>query len=433
MIAFVFIVTVVTTIFAFNYFRQQKINSLGDRATSFAIALGSEDFPKLLGNEKDLKNYSYAVLKEKLVKLQEQNKDTRFVYVMGLKNEDVFFYADSEDPTSPDYSPPGQIYSEATPVVKAVFTTKSIQTEVSTDRWGRWLSVMAPIIDYKTNKVSAIVGFDMAYQTYLTEIVLFSLLPISVGLIIMILLLTTFLYARNDEKIMKLRSEYFAIAAHDLRTPLTGIKFALSTVQKSLAKSGLAKQVETVQQISDTTENMLISVNELLDGSSLEKDSKQKILFSTVNIVELVKNQISNLDISVKEKNLKVIFQSPVELLIYGDPDKLHRVFANLVSNAIKYSKQNGVVKIVLKKQGDSVNISIKDNGIGIPQSEQNKVFDGYYRASNAKDFTVQGTGLGLYYVKNIINLHKGKIQLISVPEKGTEIIVNFPFNSNLK
>ncbi len=429
MIAFVLLVTIISTLVAFQYFRNQKINALGEHATSFAIAIGAEDISKLSGSGADITNPSYISLKEKLLKLRQLNSDTRFTYLMGENGSDVFFFADSEDRTSADYSPPGQIYTEASPILKSVFATGKIQTEVSSDRWGKWLSVMAPVIDYKTNKVVAMIGFDIAYSVYLDQIILFTSIPVSLGVVILILLIATFINVRRDEEILKIRSEYFAIAAHDLRTPLTGIKFAMSSLKKSFtATSNNEKTKTTLDQIAQSTENMLLSVNELLDSSTLEKTTAPKLTLNKIDLGIVIDNNLKALDISAKEKKLTIAWANIPGLFINGDADKLHRVFANLLSNAIKYSKDGGTVKINTKIVGKQrIFISIKDSGIGIPLPEQEQIFNGYYRASNAKEFTKQGTGLGLYYVKNIVELHHGYIKLISAPNKGTEIIIDFP------
>lgn len=431
MILLVIVITVLSTMLTLHFFRTQKISSLGQRATSFAVALGTSEIVQLSGDETDLTNDSYISLKDKLIKLQSYNSDTRFVYIMGKKDSEVFFYADSENPDSEDYSPPGQVYTEASPVIHEVFSTGKIQTEVSTDRWGKWLSVMAPIIDYQTGEVIAMVGFDMTYNVYLSEIILFTLLPVAIGIIILIFLIATFLNVKKDEELMKIRSEYFAIAAHDLRTPLTGIKFAMITLKKSITPV-TEKTKLILDQISQSTEGMLLSVTELLDSSTLEKSTAPKLRMSKVNLITLIENNLKALEISARERKLKVIWAGPAELFINGDADKLHRVFANLLSNAIKYSKDGGTIKVSAKAVNKELAvITVKDSGIGIPANEQEQIFNGYFRASNAQEFTKQGTGLGLYYAKNIIELHNGNIKLNSAPNKGTEMILDFPITKD--
>lgn len=426
MIVFIMLMTIVTAVFAFQYFKSQKITSLSQRVTSFAVAIDADEINQLSGTEDDVENQSYQNLKGKLISLQEFNADTRFIYLMGQRESEIFFYADSEPDTSEDYSPPGQIYDEASDVIYAVFKEGAIGTEVSTDRWGTWLSVMAPVIDPITSETIALVGFDMPYQSFLTEVILFTLLPVSLGVIIFLLLIAAFFYAKKDEHILQIRSEYFAIAAHDLRTPLTGIKWAMSSLRKSKPLSEDTKYAGIVDQISLSTENMLLSVNELLEGSSIEK-SGTKLVITRLDIGNLLKAASAPLTMSAKEKKITLAWQLAKKLFVHADNDKLRRVFANLISNAIKYSPDSSTVTIATEQKKDRVVIAIKDSGIGIPLNEQQNVFNGYFRASNAKTYTTQGTGLGLYYAKNIIELHGGEIGLQSEPEVGTTITMTLP------
>jgi signal transduction histidine kinase len=423
------ILTSITTLLAFRYFQEQTADSLKKRVGGLAITIDSDIVNELAGTEDDLENPAYLDLKNKLISLREINDDTRFIYLMGKQNGQIFFYVDSEPDTSEDYSPPGQTYDEASEVIYTIFENKTIESETISDRWGKWLSYMAPIIDEQTGEVVAVVGIDVTYNKYITSAILFSLLPLAIGLIIIVLLITALVYARKEEEILKIRSEYFAIAAHDLRTPLTGIKWAMNLLSK-LDSQELAKKCKPIfKQIDSSTENMICSVNELLDSSNLDKTSSQILQLSKVEINDLVKSTLDSLQVSINDKQLTIhLAQSkPTNLTI--DKDKMRRVLSNIYSNAIKYSSNGGVIQVTTKTIPNLFIISVKDNGIGIPNSEQEKIFSGYYRASNAKEFTTQGTGLGLYYAKNIVELHGGKITLHSQANHGTDIIISLPIN----
>src|SRR5690606_965815 len=118
MIIFVFLLTIAVTFLAVNYFRKQKVQSLDERVTIFAVALDPSMIQLLSGDESDLYNPVYSELKRKVTDLQKFNTDTRFIYLMGKSADgEIFFYADSESPESEDYSPPGQIYDEASEVM----------------------------------------------------------------------------------------------------------------------------------------------------------------------------------------------------------------------------------------------------------------------------------------------------------------------------
>ncbi len=415
------------SIFAFQYYQQQTSHSLEQRVGGLAITIDSKTIEKLHGNEDDISNATYLDLKKQLLALRALNTDTRFIYLMGQQNGQIFFYVDSEPDNSEDYSPPGQVYEEASALIPTIFADQKIKSEVSSDRWGTWLSYMAPIIDESTGQTVAVVGIDVTYQNYISSAVIFSMLPIAIGMIIIILLVMALVYARKEEEILRIRSEYFAIAAHDLRTPLTGIKWAMNTLSR-LDSQELAKKCKTVfKQIDSSTENMLGSVNELLDSANLDKTNSRMLVPGKVEMNQLIKDSILPLKISADDKNIKVAFSESKPTSLNIDKDKIRRVISNIFSNAIKYSLTGGAIHITTKSTGNNFIISIKDNGIGIPAKEQDKIFSGYYRASNAKDFTTQGTGLGLYYAKNIIELHGGKITLHSQPDHGTDIIISLP------
>ncbi|MDO8524662.1 MAG: sensor histidine kinase [bacterium] len=109
---------------------------------------------------------------------------------------------------------------------------------------------------------------------------------------------------------------------------------------------------------------------------------------------------------------------------ISGNRDRLKRMFGNLLSNAIRYSRQGGKVQLAIKDNVDSYLFSVADDGIGVPEKEQKKIFQGFYRTKGARLATDQGTGLGLYYIKQVVDLHKGQIWLKSEENKGSTFFV---------
>ncbi len=427
LILVIIIATAVSAVLVFNSAQKEQVESMRSRVSTLALAVSTDDIVSLSGTEDDVRTLNYKHLKEKLIKLKDVNTDIKFVYLMGQKQEQIYFIADSEDPTSEDYSPPGQIYEEATESLKLAFLGEGPMQEVSSDRWGNWLSVFAPITDANTNQVIAIAGFDLPYQKYMSTIVLSTAVPVAIGIFIILLLIGAWLVAKQDENILHLKSEYFSIAAHDLRTPLTGIKWAIMALSNSKPTAPPHYQ-NVFKEITKTADNMILSVNELLDSSSLESGKANQLIVGPIKIQDLMADAFRPLEISAKEKSVEVIWEIPKQsLVIQGDSDKLRRVFANLFSNAIKYSNEGGAVFVSVKADGGIVTIKVSDSGIGIPKAEQAKVFDGYFRASNAKQHTAQGRGLGLYYVKNVVITHGGDISLDSSPERDTTITTKLP------
>jgi signal transduction histidine kinase len=114
---------------------------------------------------------------------------------------------------------------------------------------------------------------------------------------------------------------------------------------------------------------------------------------------------------------------------IQADRNKIEQVFANLIDNSIKYTKESGRIKISLHEQGQTVCVNIQDNGIGIPKEHRDRVFERFYRVDKARSRELGGTGLGLSIVKHIVLAHNGKIAIESEPNKGTKVSVTFPKN----
>lgn len=140
--------------------------SLLFRAGTIALTLDPDALESLAGNDSDLANENYQNLKRSLIEIRSLNKDVRFVYIMGLRDDKQFFYVDSEDPSSEDYSYPGQYYNEATP--EDIANHKAGQSSTSgplTDAWGEWISASAPI-KTETGKVAGMVGLDIAAEDW---------------------------------------------------------------------------------------------------------------------------------------------------------------------------------------------------------------------------------------------------------------------------
>jgi hypothetical protein len=171
--------------------------SLFIRTSTIAQFITSEELALLTGSEADLNNPAYKKLKEKLISIRSVNPDIRFIYLNGLKDKQMFFYADSENVDSPDYSPPGQQYNEATDLMKKIFQKKTNGFEVASDRWGIWASALVPIIDAESGKVVAILGVDVPAKKYLTDILAYCLSALLFTILIILLIINQKRAARH--------------------------------------------------------------------------------------------------------------------------------------------------------------------------------------------------------------------------------------------
>ena len=179
---------------ATSYFLSKKVDVearsyISEQASIIALGISPELVDELEGSEADLQNPSYDELKTYLARVRTVDEDIRFVYLLGMNEEqEVFFYGDSESPESIDYSPPGQVYFEATPLLRSAFTSSDNLTEgPERDRWGLWISGYAPVLDVE-GTTRAVVGVDVPADDYLTQLVVYSIQPLVIAIVIVFLI-----------------------------------------------------------------------------------------------------------------------------------------------------------------------------------------------------------------------------------------------------
>lgn len=222
------------------------------------------------------------------------------------------------------------------------------------------------------------------------------------------------------------KSELVAIASHQLRTPLTAIR---GNVEMLIDESygGLNdQQHELLNDIEISSIRLISMVNDMLDITKIEQ-GKLDFVCEEVNINHLITSICEDLADYARRRTVEITSKISGESVVYGDKRRIRHIFQNLIDNAIKYSKKMGTVDISAHANKDYIEIVIKDDGIGIPKSEQSRLFNRFYRASNTVNITGSGTGLGLYIVRSIINQMGGDIRLESEENVGTTFFVNIP------
>jgi signal transduction histidine kinase len=241
------------------------------------------------------------------------------------------------------------------------------------------------------------------------------------------------LRAENEElrKLNSTKSEWISIAAHQLRTSLSAIKWILKMFLDGDFGSLSSEQQGFMKKAYENNDRMVLLVNEMLSLNHTE-DSSITYTMRKEEIVSLIDETIFDFHGESFKKGIELIFLRPEnsEIFTEYDKEKIRVVLQNLIENSIKYSTTGDRVFVGLKKNGDEVEISIKDTGIGIPATEQPKIFEKFYRATNAKEKEEIGSGLGLYTIKQIVEHHKGKIWFESEPEKGSTFYFTLPISS---
>jgi len=229
-------------------------------------------------------------------------------------------------------------------------------------------------------------------------------------------------------KIEKEKDNFLSITAHQLRTPLSGIRWMLESLIDGDAGKLPKKAKEYLEQISENNQRLATVVNDLLDVSRINM-GKNKEAPVAVNICKTLQEAIIALKNLAKERQVAVFYEkkcSP-DLEIKANPKHLFQALENLISNAIRYTLKGGKVEIVAKAEKEKVLISITDTGIGIPQKDQNKIFGKFFRAANAVLKETDGSGLGLNVVKLFIEENGGKVWFESEEGKGATFYVALP------
>lgn len=230
----------------------------------------------------------------------------------------------------------------------------------------------------------------------------------------------------SEREIDRLKSEFIALASHQLRTPLTSLRWYSERLLKDNNQLS-EKQIESGQVIRDTTINMAKLVDDLLNISRIER-GKIEIKPETADLAQTIEKVIKEMAGQAHEKDIKVGFNNQSQLKPFNfDPRLIEQVVLNLLSNAIKYTPNNGQINIFLSEDQNLAIVEVKDTGIGIPKDFEAKMFQRFSRAHNALDAGIEGTGLGLSFVKMILDKSGGKIWHQSVEAEGTSMYFSLP------
>ena len=227
----------------------------------------------------------------------------------------------------------------------------------------------------------------------------------------------------------RLKTEFISITSHQLRTPLTGVKWFTELLLQEKTGKLNAKQKTYLTKILISNRNLTRLVSDLLDINHIETGRKYEIVKSKTDICDLIYKNIDDNKKIIEDKKIKIQYDKCKCPLINVDKNKILQVINNILDNAIKYSKDKGKIILSCKKVNDKIVVSIQDFGHGIPEKEQERVFEKFYRGSNIKKVSTDGTGLGLYICKAIVEGHKGKIFFTSKLSKGTTFIFELPIN----
>ena len=219
----------------------------------------------------------------------------------------------------------------------------------------------------------------------------------------------------------KARQDFTANVSHELKTPLTAISGYAELIQNNMVDE--EQQKHFIIEIRKNADRLLSLINDILRLSEMDRNGNELAL-ETLDLYDIAVESMEALNVSADKKNISIAFHGE-HCDIRGNREMIRELVDNLVQNAIRYNNENGKVWVTVKAAGSPMLI-VKDNGIGIPAADQERVFERFYRVDKSRSKATGGTGLGLAIVKHIVEIHDAKIELNSEIGKGTEITVRF-------
>jgi len=241
--------------------------------------------------------------------------------------------------------------------------------------------------------------------------------PIIVALIVitltLILFIIAFIITQGFERLAeanRMKTEFISIVSHQLRSPLSNLKWAIELLMSGRLGEVGEKQTEYFRILKENSARMQELVSDLLTVSRVETSSfslKKK----DFSLIELTEEVMKEFEIFVRSSNIKLDLKFQENLpKVFADSFQIRLVVDNLLDNAIRYITKGGEVKMKIERKNSKIYFEIKDSGVGIPQKDQKHIFQKFFRAENATRYQTQGSGLGLYIAKTIIEKSGGKI-----------------------
>lgn len=233
---------------------------------------------------------------------------------------------------------------------------------------------------------------------------------------------------RRLKEIDQMKTEFISVASHQMRTPLSATKWVLRMILDGDLGPLNTQQKELLAKGYQTNERMILLINDLLNVSRIE-EGRFQYRFVHMSLEEVVESVIQEMAETIKKKEIKFEYQKPKVGLqrVNIDPQKIRLVVQNLIDNAIKYTPSGGKVSVFMRDEAAQIVLGVTDNGVGIPRDQYGRIFSKFFRADNVIRMQTDGSGLGLFIVKSIIEEHHGSVWFDSTEGKGTTFFFALP------
>ena len=238
---------------------------------------------------------------------------------------------------------------------------------------------------------------------------------------------------QKQKRLTELKNDFIQNITHELKTPISTVGVAIEALQDFEAIKNPARTQEYLDISRHELNRLSLLVDKVLRMSLFEK-KEPELKLEKVDLKELIDNILNSMKIQFEKKNASFIpTYNGESFSLNGDPTHLSSVVYNLLDNALKYSRKQPVVQIELTENTNQLILKIKDNGIGIPSEDQEKVFDKFFRVPSGDLHNVKGHGLGLSYVASVVKKHGGTIKVESEPGSGSVFTIEFNKNTDSK
>jgi signal transduction histidine kinase len=302
-----------------------------------------------------------------------------------------------------------------------------------------WI-VASPLHD-ESGRSQVLVGLSVSLKLmdeFTKPVLMRSIIILIITVIIVMLLLfgnaRLFEYALLYNKIKQvdqMKDEFISMASHELRTPITVIDgYATLMLEDKTGQIVLSdKAKENLQLMKDSADRLKVLIEDLLNVSRIEQ-GRLKMDPRPTDVNPIIENIVKELSHSAEEKHLQLIYKATNKKLpqINIDPERLKQILINLVGNAIKYTPSGSVlISTVISTKNNQLEIRIKDTGIGMSAKDRERLFEKFYRVQNQKTADINGTGLGLWITKQLVEKMDGEILIDSIEGVGTQVSLHFP------
>lgn len=237
----------------------------------------------------------------------------------------------------------------------------------------------------------------------------------------------------REKMVEKMKTEFVSIAAHQLRTPISAIKWTLRMILDGDLGEINEEQREFLEKTYKSNERMINLINDLLNVTRIE-EGRHIYNIVIANLEEIAAGLVPGYVDIAKQKNITLDFTGPRGVVppVKVDVEKIKLVVSNLIENAIKYTPANGKISVSIAREGDAVKLTVSDTGMGVLENQKDRIFTKYFRGANAIKMETEGTGLGLFISKNIVETHGGKIGFDSRENEGSRFFFTLPLAKNI-